>query len=59
LFKGNQLSIPKCSMRENLIKDKNSGGFVGNFGHDMTYAQLRSLYYCPGMRSNMKKFVEK
>jgi hypothetical protein len=46
-------------MRENLIKDKNSGGFVGNFGHDMTYAQLRSLYYCPGMRSNMKQFVEK
>ena len=34
LFKGNQLCIPKCSMRENLIKEKHSGGLSGNFRHD-------------------------
>jgi hypothetical protein len=40
LFRGNQLCIPKCSMRVNLLKEKHSGGFVGHFGNDKTYAQL-------------------
>ena len=32
LFKGNQLCIPRSSMRENLIKEKHSGKLVGHFG---------------------------
>jgi ribonuclease HI len=28
LFKGNQLCIPKCSMRDNLLKENHSGGLV-------------------------------
>ena len=28
LFKGSQLCIPKSSMRENLIKEKHSGGMA-------------------------------
>jgi hypothetical protein len=59
LFKGIQLCIPRCSMRDNLLKEKHSGGLAGHFGHDKTYAQLSSSYYWPGMRSNVKKFVEK
>jgi hypothetical protein len=34
LFKGNQLFIPKCSMRDNLLKEKHSGGLARHFGHD-------------------------
>jgi hypothetical protein len=49
LFKGSQLCILKCSMRDNLLKEKHSGGLVGHFGHDKTYAQLSSSYYRPGM----------
>jgi hypothetical protein len=30
----------KCSMRENLLKEKHSGGLVGHFGHDKTFAKL-------------------
>jgi hypothetical protein len=41
LFKGNQLCIPKCSMRENLLKEKHCGGLAGHFGHDMMFAKLR------------------
>ena len=32
LFKGNQLCIPKSSMRENLIKEKHSEGLARHFG---------------------------
>jgi hypothetical protein len=59
LFKGNQLCIPKSSMRENLLKEKHSGGLAGHFGHEKTFAQLNSLYYWPGMRIDVKKFVNK
>jgi hypothetical protein len=51
LFKGNQLCIPKCSMRDNLLKENHSGGLVGDFGHDKMFAQLISSFYWPGMRT--------
>ena len=40
LFIGNQLCILNCSMRENLLKEKHSGGLAGHFGHDKTFAKL-------------------
>jgi hypothetical protein len=58
LFKGSQLCILKCSMRDNLLKEKHSGGLVGHFGHDKTYVQLSSSYFWPGMRSNVNKFMD-
>eukprot|EP00253_Pinus_taeda_P036208 PITA_36208 len=36
LFKGEQLCIQECFMRENLFQEKHSGGLVGNFGIDKT-----------------------
>jgi hypothetical protein len=57
LFKGNQLCLTKCSMRDNLLKEKHSGGLAGHFGHDKTLAQLRSSYYWPGMRIDVVKFM--
>ena len=42
LFKSNKLCIPKCSMRDNLLKEKYSGGLAGHFSHDKTFAQLSS-----------------
>ena len=45
LVKGNQLCIPKSSMRENLIKEKHSGKLVGHFGGDKTFALVVEHYY--------------
>ena len=45
LFKGNQLCIPKCSMRENLLKEKHSGGLAEHFGHDKMFAKLNESYF--------------
>jgi hypothetical protein len=59
LFKGNQLCIPKCSMRDNLLKEKHSGGLVGHFGHDKTFSKLNRSYYWVGMRTDVKKFMDR
>ena len=47
LFKGSQVCIPRSSMRENLIKEKHSGGLVGNFGRDKTINFVAKNYYWP------------
>jgi hypothetical protein len=49
LFRGNQLCIPKCSMRENLLKEKHSGRLAGHFGHEKTFAKMSESYFWPGM----------
>jgi hypothetical protein len=59
LFKGNKLCIPKFSMRENLLKEKHSGGLAGHFGNDKTYSQFSNFYYWPRMRADVQKFVGK
>ena len=45
LFKGNQLCIPRSSMRENIIKEKHSGGLAGYFGQDKTFSLVAKNYY--------------
>jgi hypothetical protein len=57
LFKGSHLCISKCSMRDNMLKEKHSGGLVGQFGHDKTFVQLYSSYYWPSMKADVKNFV--
>jgi hypothetical protein len=59
LFRGKQLCIPKCSMRENLLKEKHNGGLVGHFGHDKMISKFNDSYFWPGIRTYVKKFVEK
>jgi hypothetical protein len=45
-------------MRENILKEKHSEGLARHFGHEKTFTQLNSLYW-PGMRTDVKKFVNK
>jgi hypothetical protein len=59
LFRGNQLCIPKCSMRENLLKEKHNGGLAGHFGHDKKFVKLNESYFWPRMRTNVKRFVDR
>jgi hypothetical protein len=58
LFKGNQLCILKCSMRENLLKEKHNRGLVRHFVHDKTFSKLNGSYYWPRMRTYVNKFVD-
>ena len=58
LFKGSKLCIPRSSMRENLIKEKHSGGMVGHFCQDKTIAIIREHYFWPQLSQNVKKIVQ-
>ena len=58
LFKGSQLCIPRSSMRENLIKEKHSGGLVGHFGQDKTFSLGAKHYYWPQLQQDVKKFLQ-
>ena len=40
LFKGGQLCIPDCSMRENIIQENHSGGLTGHFDIDKTLSHI-------------------
>jgi hypothetical protein len=59
LFRGNQLCIPKCSMRENLLKEKHNGGLARQFGHDKMFSKLNGSYFWLGMRTDVKKFLDR
>jgi hypothetical protein len=59
LFRGNQLCIPNCSMRENLLKEKHSGGLAGHFSHEKTFAKMSESYFWLGMQSEVKRFVNR
>jgi hypothetical protein len=58
LFRVNHLCIPKCSMRENLLKEKQSGGLAIRFSHDKTFAKLNESYFWPELRADIKMFME-
>jgi hypothetical protein len=51
LFKGSQLCILKCSMRNNLLKEKHNEGLAGHFGENKTFSQLSNSYYWPSMQA--------
>jgi hypothetical protein len=48
LFRGNQLCIVKCSMRENLLKENHNGGLVRHFGHEKMFSKMNGSYIFQG-----------
>ena len=59
MFKDSKLCIPRCSMRENLIQEKDSGGLSGHFGQDKTFSLVSNFYFWPNMKHDAMKFVER
>ncbi|GFS45995.1 transcription activator [Actinidia rufa] len=57
-FKGLKLSVPSCSLRDQLLAKQYN---LGHFGKDKTLALLQGEYYWPGMKrdvANMCKCVK-
>lgn len=57
-FKGNQLCIPRSSMRLNLIKEKHSGELARHFGFYKTIELVGEKYYWPQFQKYVRKYVQ-
>ena len=49
LFKGNKLCVPKCPVRELLIREAHGGGLAGHFGINKTTELLQEHFHWPRM----------
>ncbi|KAA0032636.1 Transposon Ty3-I Gag-Pol polyprotein [Cucumis melo var. makuwa] len=55
LFRKGKLCIPKCSIRELLVKEARGGGLMGHFGEFKTYSMLCEHFYWLKMRKDVNK----
>lgn len=53
LFNGSRLCIPKCSLRELLVREVHEGGLMGHFGEHKTYDMLHDHFYWPKMKHDI------
>lgn len=56
LFKGLQLCIPDCSLREKVVAELHS---LGHFGRDKSIVLVESKYFWPKLRRDVTRHVER
>jgi len=58
LFKEKRLCVPKCSIRDLLVREAHQEGLMGHFGVQMSYDTLHENFYWPHLKRNVQKFYE-
>ena len=59
LFKGNQLCLPKGSLRLFVIEELHNGGLGGHFGLDKTEALVKQRHFWPSLKRDVARFVQR
>jgi len=58
LFKEKRLCVPKCSIRDLLVKEVHAGGLMGHFGIQKTFETLHEHFYWSQMKHDVQKFCQ-
>ncbi|RVW87269.1 Transposon Ty3-I Gag-Pol polyprotein [Vitis vinifera] len=50
--------VPKCSLREAIIREAHGGGLAGHFDQDKTLIMVQENFYWPKLMQDIQKIVE-
>ena len=59
LFKGNRLCLPKCSIKELVVREAHGGGIAGHFGITKTLSMLQEHFYWPKMLTDVQLVISR
>ena len=59
LFRENKLCVPKCSLRNLLVRKAHGGGLMGHFGISKTFDVLHEHCFWPHLKRDVEKVCEK
>ena len=57
-FLGVNNRVPKCSLREAIIREAHGGGLAGHFDQDKTLIMVQENFYWPKLMQDVQKIVE-
>ena len=58
LFKDKRLCVPKCFIRDLLVRETHEGGLMGHFRVQKTLETLHEQFYWPRIKHDVHKFCE-
>jgi len=58
LFKEKRICVPKCSIRDLLVREAHEGGLMGHFGVKKNLETLHEHFHWPRMKHDVHKFCD-